>query len=119
MSVAAPGFPNYFSECSVLPESPIFSVLANKALLTVTGGPNSPIANGSLISGVETEIDYAFKCIVKMQTENISSMDPSEEAMLDFIEYRNVLMKEMVWSSTCRSWSVWLFFSDTKMVTVC
>ncbi|KAK6386901.1 hypothetical protein LTS17_000165 [Exophiala oligosperma] len=82
MSVAAPGFPNYF----------------------ITGGPNSPIANGSLISGVETEINYAFKCIVKMQTENVSSMEPTEEAMQDFIEYRNAIMKEMVWSSTCRSW---------------
>ncbi|KEF54822.1 uncharacterized protein A1O9_09264 [Exophiala aquamarina CBS 119918] len=82
LSVTAPGFPNYF----------------------MTGGPNSPIANGSLISGVETEINYAFKCISKMQTENISSMEPTEEAMWDFIEYRNVLMKEMVWSSTCRSW---------------
>jgi hypothetical protein len=70
----------------------------------VTGGPNSPLANGSLISGVETEINYAFKCITKMQSENISSMEPTEEAMWDFIEYRDVLMKEMVWSSTCRSW---------------
>lgn len=74
--------------------------------LLVTGGPNSPIANGSLISGVETEIDYAYKCITKMQTENISSLEASEEAMRDFIDYRNVLMKEMVWSSTCRSWFV-------------
>ncbi|RVX69048.1 hypothetical protein B0A52_06761 [Exophiala mesophila] len=82
MSVAAPGFPNYF----------------------ITGGPNSPIANGSLISGVETEINYAYKCITKMQTESISSLEPSEEAMRDFIDYRNILMKEMVWSSTCRSW---------------
>lgn len=55
---------------------------------------------------METEIAYTFKCIEKMQTENVSSMEPTEDAMWDFIEYRNVLMKEMVWSSTCRSWLV-------------
>ncbi|KIW25675.1 uncharacterized protein PV07_08836 [Cladophialophora immunda] len=82
MSVAAPGFPNYF----------------------ILGGPNSPIANGSLISGLETEISYAFACLRKMQTENIASMDVKEEAVDDFLEHRDSLMDAMVWSGGCRSW---------------
>ncbi|RFU26931.1 hypothetical protein B7463_g9411, partial [Scytalidium lignicola] len=82
MSVAAPGFPNYF----------------------ITGGPNSPIANGSLISGLETEINYAYKCLTKMQRENIASMELTEDAMKEFLIHRDALMNEMVWSSFCRSW---------------
>ncbi len=71
---------------------------------TVTGGPNSPLANGSLISGLESEIDYAYKCITKMQEENIVSMEPTEDAVKEFLIHRDALMKEMVWSSSCRSW---------------
>jgi hypothetical protein len=41
-----------------------------------------------------------------MQTENIASMDVTEEAMKEFLIHRNALMDEMVWSSHCRSWSV-------------
>ncbi|RFU29418.1 hypothetical protein B7463_g6928, partial [Scytalidium lignicola] len=82
LSVAAPGFPNYF----------------------ITGGPNSPIANGSLISGLETEIEYVFACVKKMQTEDIASMEVTEEAVVDFLEHRDVVMEEMVWSGGCRSW---------------
>lgn len=77
---------------------------AQLIVYTVIGGPNSPIANGSLISGLEVEIDYAYTCVEKMQTENISSMDVKEEAMQDFIEHRDETMKLYVWSGGCRSW---------------
>ena len=70
----------------------------------MTGGPNSPIANGSLISGLETEIDYAYSCLRKMQTESIASMDVKREAVEDFLEHKNALMDKMVWSGECRSW---------------
>ncbi|RVX71026.1 hypothetical protein B0A52_03391 [Exophiala mesophila] len=82
LSIAAPGFPNYF----------------------IIGGPNSPIANGSLISGLEVEIDYAYTCAEKIQTENIASIDVKEEAMRDFIQHRDEAMKAFVWSGNCRSW---------------
>lgn len=72
----------------------------------VTGGPNSPIANGSLISGLETEIDYAFECLRSMQAQGIASMDVTDEAVDDFLEHRDALMNGMVWSGGCRSWYV-------------
>lgn len=72
----------------------------------VIGGPNSPIANGSLISGIEVEIDYAYTCAEKIQTENIASIDVKEEAMRDFIQHRNEAMQAFVWSGNCRSWYV-------------
>ena len=70
----------------------------------MTGGPNSPIANGSLISGLETEIDYAYSCLCKMQAENIAWMDVKNEAVDDFHEHKDALMDFMVWSGGCRSW---------------
>jgi hypothetical protein len=70
----------------------------------VLGGPNSPIANGSLISGLEVEVDYIYSCVEKMQTENIIVMDVKDEAMRDFLEHRNESMKAYVWSGNCRSW---------------
>ncbi|KIW12770.1 hypothetical protein PV08_07957 [Exophiala spinifera] len=82
LSVAAPGFPNYF----------------------MAGGPNSPISNGSLIAGLETAIDYAYRCITKMQTENIVSLEPKIEAVEDFLEHRDAYMDLMVWSDSCKSW---------------
>ncbi|KAL2067900.1 hypothetical protein VTL71DRAFT_15998 [Oculimacula yallundae] len=82
LSVAAPGFPNYF----------------------ITGGPNSPISNGSLIMGVEAEIDYAYSCLRKMQTESIASMDVKMDAVDDFMEHKDAQMQLMVWTGNCRSW---------------
>jgi hypothetical protein len=39
-----------------------------------------------------------------MQTENISSMDVTEEAVEDFLEHKDMVMDQMVWSGGCRSW---------------
>lgn len=100
MSIAAPGFPNYFSENSSFHQI----VLSSDSI--VIGGPNSPIANGSLISGIEVEIDYAYTCAEKIQSENIASIDVKEEAMRDFIQHRNEAMQAFVWSGNCRSWYV-------------
>lgn len=101
MSIAAPGFPNYFSTSH---DGGKQDKLASNQRCPVIGGPNSPISNGSLISGLEVEIDYAYECIEKMQTENIVALDVKEEAMEDFLEHRNESMKSYVWSGDCRSW---------------
>ena len=77
---------------------------AKSYISSVTGGPNSPISNGSLISGLETEIDYAYACLRKLQTENGASMEVSEEATQDFMEHKNKGMEEFVWSGGCKSW---------------
>ncbi|QPC60765.1 hypothetical protein HYE67_002996 [Fusarium culmorum] len=58
LSVAAPGFPNYW----------------------IAGGPNAPISNMSLIMGLELAVDYAFSCVRKMQAEGIASLEVEEDA---------------------------------------
>lgn len=75
----------------------------------MTGGPNSPIANGSLIAGLETEIDYAYTCLLKLQSENGASLEVSEEATDDFMEHKNRVMENFVWTGPCRSWYVQSF----------
>jgi len=82
MSIAASGFPNYF----------------------ITSGPNFPLANGCLIPCLEKNIIYAFKAVLKMQREGIKTISPKADAVDDYQEYKDSLMKDMVWSAGCRSW---------------
>ncbi|KAJ4991813.1 steroid monooxygenase [Stagonosporopsis vannaccii] len=82
LSLAVPGFPNYF----------------------VAGGPNFPIANGSLINSLEASLKYAFEAVRKIQRQNIKSLHPSRSAVDDFQEYKDAIMNDMVWTSNCRSW---------------
>ena len=118
MSVAASGFPNYFSGYP-LPrsiDSPTSATTQSTISMTqsstdnflplVAGGPNSPISNGSLISGLEAAVNYAFRCITKLQTENILSLEPKAEAIEEFLEHRDACMNLMVWSDECKSWFV-------------
>lgn len=70
----------------------------------MTGGPNSPIANGSLIAGLEAEIDYAYSCLEKLQKESGASMEVSQAATEDFMEHKNAAMENFVWSGNCKSW---------------
>ncbi|RDB23708.1 putative sterigmatocystin biosynthesis monooxygenase stcW [Hypsizygus marmoreus] len=76
------GFPNYFTSI----------------------GPNSPIGNGPVLSGVEAQIDYMLKFVNRWQTENIHSFSPKAEAVEDFITYKDQFMKHTVWEHDCRSW---------------
>ncbi|PTD04175.1 putative sterigmatocystin biosynthesis monooxygenase stcW, partial [Fusarium culmorum] len=88
LSVAAPGFPNYW----------------------IAGGPNAPISNVSLIMGLELAVDYAFSCVRKMQAEGIASLEVEEDAAKEFMEQRDKIMKDLVWTGSCASW-----WEDYKM----
>ncbi|EYB27148.1 hypothetical protein FG05_12594 [Fusarium graminearum] len=82
LSVAAPGFPNYW----------------------IGGGPSAPIRNVSLIMGLELAVDYAFSCVRKMQAEGIASLEVEEDAAKEFMEQRDKIMKDLVWTGSCASW---------------
>ncbi|KAK6215328.1 monooxygenase [Colletotrichum tabaci] len=80
--VAAAGFPNYF----------------------LMLGPNCPIGNGPVLSAIEAQADWMLKVIDRYQTTNIVEVAPREEAVRDFVEYKEWFMSKTVWSDTCRSW---------------
>ena len=47
---------------------------------------------------------YIWKCIDKIQTERIKSMDVSHGATDDYFEYVQKFLQRTVWVGNCRSW---------------
>ncbi|CAN9270665.1 unnamed protein product [Alternaria alternata] len=82
MSIAAAKVPNYF----------------------IMSGPNFPLSNGGLIPCLETNVRYAFAAAKKIQYEGIKSLAPKPEAVHEFQQYKDSLMKDLVWTGACVSW---------------
>ncbi|KAL4807424.1 hypothetical protein BDV18DRAFT_168298 [Aspergillus unguis] len=82
LSFAVPKFPNYF----------------------IISGPNFTLANGVFIPSVEKIVHHIFAIASKMQTEGLKAVSPTQEAVDDFQEHKDALMKDLVWTSGCRSW---------------
>lgn len=82
LSIAVPGFPNYFS------------IL----------GPNAPISNGSLVAAMEHSLDFALAFTQKIQKEDVTSAVVSDEAAAEFNEWKNEIMKGLAWTGSCTSW---------------
>ncbi|KAI1423213.1 hypothetical protein F5Y12DRAFT_786187 [Xylaria sp. FL1777] len=82
LGVAVAGFPNY---------------------LTILG-PNCPIGNGPVLYGIETQVDWICKLIDQYQTTNMKTFIPKEEAVKDFVQYKDYFMNRTVWTEPCQSW---------------
>ncbi|CAK7224672.1 hypothetical protein SCUCBS95973_005597 [Sporothrix curviconia] len=82
LGVAAAGVPNYL----------------------VFLGPNCPIGNGPVLSAIEAQADWMCQLIDRYQTTNIATFAPSEQAVRDFVEFKEYYMNRTVWSDPCRSW---------------
>ncbi|KAI1358426.1 hypothetical protein F5Y08DRAFT_116319 [Xylaria arbuscula] len=82
LGVAVAGFPNYMT------------------LL----GPNSPIGNGPVLYAVETQVDWICRLIDQYQITNMKMFMPKEEAVQEFVQYKNHFMKRTVWADDCHSW---------------
>ncbi|PGH19126.1 hypothetical protein AJ80_04204 [Polytolypa hystricis UAMH7299] len=67
-------------------------------------GPNCPIGNGPLLSAIEVQADYMLNLVNRWQTENWAMFSPKEEAVRDFIAYKDEYMKKTIWVEPCRSW---------------
>ncbi|KAF9869370.1 monooxygenase [Colletotrichum karsti] len=82
LGMAAAGFPNYFHML----------------------GPNCPIGNGPVLSAIEAQADWMLKVIDRYQTNNIVEFAAKEEAVRDFVEFKEWFMNKTVWADPCRSW---------------
>ncbi|PVH71109.1 FAD/NAD(P)-binding domain-containing protein [Cadophora sp. DSE1049] len=82
MGLAVSGFPNYWTFL----------------------GPNTPIANGSLIPCIEWSAKYIVQALKKMQAEQIKSMNIKKNIQDAFNEYTQAVHKDLVWTGSCRSW---------------
>ncbi|KAL1797157.1 hypothetical protein ACET3X_003763 [Alternaria dauci] len=105
LSIAAAGIPNYFSE-SLLGCGNMRSLIAwlTYQTYTVMTGPNFTISNGPVIACIEANVRYAFAAAKKIQYEGIKSLSPKPGAVHDFQQYKDSLMKDLVWTGNCTSW---------------
>lgn len=67
-------------------------------------GPNTPIANGSLIGALEATGDYFVRLIRKVRTQRVSSFNVCADVQSDFNKHTQDFMQRMVWTGSCRSW---------------
>ncbi|KAJ1329041.1 hydroxyversicolorone monooxygenase [Microdochium nivale] len=79
---AISGFPNYFTFI----------------------GPNSPVTNGGLVQAIQAQGLYIYKCITKLQTQGISSLDVKHEAMDDYNIHAQEYLRSSIWAGPCSSW---------------
>jgi hypothetical protein len=101
LSATVPQLPNYFSRSTRF-------LAKNRAVRLmcslVINGPYGPYAHGSILPTIEIITRYVEKFIVKLQTENVKSFAPKQEAVDDFRQHRELFLKRTAWSSPCRSW---------------
>ncbi|KAH6884857.1 hypothetical protein B0T10DRAFT_531035 [Thelonectria olida] len=67
-------------------------------------GPNTPISNGSLMGSLEATSDYFIRILRKMVRQGVKAFNVRPDAQADFDEHTQTMMKNMVWTGTCRSW---------------
>ncbi|KEF60299.1 uncharacterized protein A1O9_05150 [Exophiala aquamarina CBS 119918] len=80
--VCAPDHPNYF----------------------VFNGPNSPVGHGVLLSSMLLVAQWMLKWCKKISTEDIKSVCVTREAVRDYNEYSQEVLKGTVWAADCKSW---------------
>ncbi|KAJ6182618.1 hypothetical protein N7485_001260, partial [Penicillium canescens] len=91
-------------------------------------GPNTPISNGSLMADwlifpknkgpLEATSDYFIRILRKVIRERVRSFEIRQEVEQDFDCHTVELMKDMVWTGSCRSWCK-LFNAPLLAVMVC
>jgi hypothetical protein len=82
LSLAVPGFPNYF----------------------VVGGPNSATGGGSLLIIFESIIGYIVKAVQKLSREHLQSMEPKPSALASWQAYLDQYFPRTVHVDACTSW---------------
>jgi cation diffusion facilitator CzcD-associated flavoprotein CzcO len=82
LSIAVPGFPNFF----------------------MLNGPNGPVGNFSLIEVAELQIAYILKLVALLRSGRCREISPTAEAIARFESDREEAARRTVWSTGCRSW---------------
>lgn len=58
----------------------------------------------SFTGSLEGTADYFIRVLRKVIRERVESFDVRPEVQADFNEHTQNVMKDLVWSGTCRSW---------------
>lgn len=104
LGMCVPDFPNYFCMSSSFPP---FHLIRRRGILTKYAafiGPNSPLANGSLILGIQATAIYIYKWLCKLQTESVRSFEVDNAANEEYNQHIQKYLERTVWTRGCRSW---------------
>ncbi|KAJ9613307.1 hypothetical protein H2200_003249 [Cladophialophora chaetospira] len=83
LSIAAPGFPNYF----------------------VVNGPTGNWGQGCALPSHEVQLEYILQCCRKMQEDGIRAMEPRQGPTTQINQHLDAWHnKYSVWAEDCRSW---------------
>jgi hypothetical protein len=82
LGIAASGFPNFFMFL----------------------GPNCPVGVGPVLIVIEAQGTYFGEVLNRWQKQHIRTLEPRQEAVRDFIDHKDQLMKNTVWTTNCLSW---------------
>ena len=82
LSIAVPGFPNFF----------------------MLNGPNGPVGNFSLIEVAELQMAYILQLVEPLRAGRCREISPTPEATARFEAARVDAAKRTVWTTGCRSW---------------
>lgn len=75
-----------------------------KMMSTVVVGPFGPYGHGSIIPAIEAITRHVALVLEKVQTQNIKSLVPKKEAVLEFKQHRELYLKRTIWDAPCSSW---------------
>ncbi|CEI66258.1 hypothetical protein FVEN_g4349 [Fusarium venenatum] len=82
-----------------------FGVMAvNMPNFFTINGPNTPLANGSIIAAMDFTVDYIARWIRKISTQDIKSIQVRQDALDDYNTYVQESAKRTVFTGNCRSW---------------
>ncbi len=82
LSVAVPGFPNFF----------------------LLNGPNGPVGNFSLIGVAELQLGYVRTLLDRIRRGDCRQISATDQALARFEADRLAASSHTVWASGCRSW---------------
>jgi cation diffusion facilitator CzcD-associated flavoprotein CzcO len=102
--VISPAGENLQDKWATDPESYFGVAVAGFPNYLVALGPNCPIGNGPVLACIEAQVEWMCQMIDRYQTTNIRTFAPKEEAVRDFVEYKEYFMARTVWADNCRSW---------------
>ncbi|KAF0637907.1 hypothetical protein FPSE5266_03749 [Fusarium pseudograminearum] len=86
------------------PEAYLGVMAGNMPNYFTINGPNTPLANGSLIAAMHSTVDYIARLIRKISTQDIKSIQVRQDALDDYNCYIQESLKRTVWTGNCRSW---------------
>jgi cation diffusion facilitator CzcD-associated flavoprotein CzcO len=82
LSIAVPGFPNFF----------------------MLNGPNGPVGNFSLIQIAESQVSYVLQLVGQIRAGACREIGVRADATADFEIARAEAAKKSIWATGCKSW---------------